>query len=235
VLLNYPNNPAGSTIPREELQKIAALAEKHDLVVLSDEIYARLSYVEPHTCFASLPGAAERTILLSGFSKSHAMTGWRVGFAAGPADAIGAMTKIHQYTMLCAPITAQMAALEALKNGESDMEEMVAQYDERRRLVVAGFRSLGLDCFEPEGAFYAFPSIRATGLTSAEFAEALLQEERVAVVPGPAFGECGEGFVRCAYAASTDALTEALNRIGRFVARRARQRKPRAVAEAVIE
>jgi len=235
ILLNYPNNPVGSTISRDELLKIAALAERHDLVVLSDEIYSKLSYGEPHTCFASLPGAEGRTILLSGFSKSHAMTGWRVGFAAGPADAVGAMTKIHQYTMLCAPITAQMAALEALKNGEPEVEEMVAQYDERRRLIVAGLRSLGLDCFEPEGAFYAFPSIRATGLTSAEFAEALLQEERVAVVPGTAFGECGEGFVRCAYAASTESLTEAVRRIGRFVGRRTRQRAPRAVAEAVSE
>src|SRR2546425_1208611 len=142
---------------RVELLKIAALGERHDLVVRSDEIYARLSYGEPHPCFASLPGAEGRTILLGRFSKSHAMTGWRVGFAAGPADAVGAMTKIHQYTMLCAPITAQMAALEALKNGDPDVEEMVTQYDERRRLVVAGFRSLGLDCFEPEGAFYAFP------------------------------------------------------------------------------
>jgi aminotransferase len=235
LLLNYPNNPAGSTIPRAELLKIAALAERHDLVVVSDEIYAKLSYGEPHTCFASLPGAEGRTILLSGFSKSHAMTGWRIGYAAGPADAIGAMMKIHQYTMLCAPITAQMAALEALKNGESDMEEMVAQYDERRRLVVAGFRSMGLDCFEPQGAFYAFPSIRTTSLASTEFAEALLHEERVAVVPGPAFGECGEGFVRCAYATSTEALTEALQRMGRFVARRRRRRAPRAVAEAVSE
>jgi aminotransferase len=237
ILLNYPNNPVGSTIPRSELLKIAALAQKHDLVVLSDEIYAKLSYGEPHTCFASLPGAAERTILLSGFSKSHAMTGWRVGYACGPADAIGAMTKIHQYTMLCAGITAQMAALEALKNGEEDVEEMVTQYDERRRLVVAGFRRIGLDCFDPQGAFYAFPSVRSTGLTSEEFAERLLQEERVAVVPGTAFGACGEGFVRCAYAASTEALTEALTRIGRFVAAQRPQprRAARPVAEAVTE
>jgi aminotransferase len=237
ILLNFPNNPVGSTIPRAELLKIAALAEQHDLVVLSDEIYAKLSYGEPHTCFASLPGAAERTILLSGFSKSHAMTGWRVGYAAGPADAIAAMTKIHQYTMLCAPITAQMAALEALKNGEADMEEMVAQYDERRRLVVNGFRAIGMDCFEPQGAFYAFPSVRATGLTSEEFAERLLHEERVAVVPGTAFGDCSEGFVRCAYAASTEALTEALQRIGRFVARlrQEERRAPRPVAEALTE
>jgi aminotransferase len=237
LLLNYPNNPVGSTIAREELLKIAALAVRHDLVVLSDEIYAKLSYGATHHCFAALPGAAERTILLSGFSKSHAMTGWRVGYAAGPADAIGAMTKIHQYTMLCASITAQMAAVEALKNGESDMEEMVAQYDERRHLVIHGFRSIGLDCVEPQGAFYAFPSIRSTGLTSEEFAEQLLHEERVAVVPGTAFGACGEGFVRCSYAASTEALTEALLRIGRFAARRGpvSQRPAQAVSEAVSE
>lgn len=237
LLLNYPNNPSGSTIPRAELLRIAALAEQHDLVVLSDEIYAKLSYGERHTCFAALPGAVGRTILLSGFSKSHAMTGWRVGFAAGPAEAIAAMTKIHQYTMLCAPITAQMAALEALKNGESDMEEMVAQYDERRRLVVAGFRTIGLDCFEPQGAFYAFPSVRSTGLTSEEFAEKLLHEERVAVVPGTAFGACGEGFVRCSYAAAPEALTEALRRIGRFVTRQRKRThsSQRAIAEAVAE
>jgi aminotransferase len=235
LLLNYPNNPVGTTIPHAELLKIAALAERHDLVVISDEIYARLSYGEPHTCFASLPGAESRTILLSGFSKSHAMTGWRIGYAVGPADVIGAMTKIHQYTMLCAGITPQLAALEALKNGLADTEEMVAQYDERRRLVVTGFRSMGLDCVEPAGAFYAFPSIRSTGLTSTEFAEALLKEERVAVVPGPAFGDCGEGFVRCAYAASTEALTEALHRIRRFAGRHRQKRPRRAIAEAVSE
>jgi aminotransferase len=237
LLLNYPNNPVGSTIGREELLKIAALAERHELVVLSDEIYAKLSYGAPHTCFASLPGAEGRTILLNGFSKSHAMTGWRVGYAAGPADAIGAMTKIHQYTMLCAPITAQIAALEALKSGEADMEEMVEQYDERRRLVVAGFRSMGLDCFEPQGAFYAFPSVQATGMTAEDFAETLLQEERVAVVPGPAFGACGEGFVRCSYAASTEKLTEALRRIGHFVARHRKGKRAgaRAVAESIAE
>lgn len=235
LLLNYPNNPVGSIIPRAELLKIAALAQRHDLVVLSDEIYAQLSYGEPHTCFASMPGAEARTILLSGFSKSHAMTGWRIGYAAGPADAIAAMTKIHQYTMLCAPITAQKAALEALKNGEADMQEMVAQYNERRRLVVSRFRAMGLDCFEPQGAFYAFPSIRSTGLSAVEFVEALLREERVAVVPGPAFGECGEGFVRCAYAASTVDLTEALRRMGRFVARRRPQRTPQAISAAVSE
>src|SRR5262249_47934074 len=153
----------------------------------------RLSYSEPHTCFPSLPGAEGRTILLSGFSKSHAMTGWRIGYACGPAEAISAMTKIHQYTMLSAPITAQMAALEALKNGESDVLEMAHRYDERRRLVLAGFQSMGLDCSEPRGAFYIFPSIRSTGLSSEEFAERLLHEERVAVVPGGAFGDCGEG------------------------------------------
>lgn len=219
ILLNFPNNPTGATLRREELERIAALAEEHDLWVISDEIYARLTYEGPHTCMASLPGMQRRTVLLNGFSKAYAMTGWRIGYAAGPAEVIGAMTKIHQYTMLCAPITAQLAAMEALRNGDRDAEEMVAEYDLRRRLLVAGFNRIGLPCPMPEGAFYAFPSIAGTGLDSETFAERLLHEERVAVVPGTAFGACGEGHLRCSYAASVANLEEALRRIDRFVKR----------------
>jgi aminotransferase len=230
LLINYPNNPTGASLGREALREIAALADRHDLWVISDEIYARLSYGDEHVCFASLPGMERRTLLLNGFSKAYAMTGWRIGYAAGPAEAIGAMTKIHQYTMLCAPIMAQKAACEALRNGERDMADMVNQYDARRRLVVKGLNGMGLDCHEPAGAFYAFPCIRRTGLTSEQFAEGLLHEERVAVVPGEAFGECGEGFIRCSYARSVAELEEALRRMERFVARRCGEAGHRAVA-----
>jgi aminotransferase len=219
VLLNFPNNPTGATLRREEMEQIAALAEKHDLWVLSDEIYAQLTYEGQHVCFASLPGMQRRTILFNGFSKAYAMTGWRIAYAAGPAEAIGALTKIHQYTMLCAPITAQTAAIEALKNGDRDTIEMREQYDARRRLVVSGFNAIGLPCHLPEGAFYAFPRIAGTGLECETFAERLLHEERVAVVPGTAFGDCGEGHIRCSYAASVAELEEALRRIERFVRR----------------
>jgi aminotransferase len=219
LLLNFPNNPTGATLRREEMARIAALADRNDLWVISDEIYAQLTYEGKHVCFAALPGMQRRTILLNGFSKAYAMTGWRIGYAAGPAEVIGAMTKVHQYTMLCAGITAQMAALEALRNGERDTAEMVAQYDARRRLVVGGLNAIGLTCQMPEGAFYAFPSIAGTGLDSETFAERLLHEERVAVVPGNAFGDCGEGHIRCSYAASVAELEEALRRIGRFVRR----------------
>ena len=220
ILLNFPNNPTGATLRREEMARVAAVAERHDLWMISDEIYARLTYEGQHVCMAAIPGMQRRTILLNGFSKAYAMTGWRIAYAAGPAEVIGAMTKIHQYTMLCAPITAQMAALEALKNGDRDADEMVMQYDARRRLLVRGFNDIGLPCHMPEGAFYALPSIARTGLDSETFAEELLREERVAVVPGNAFGACGEGHVRCSYAASTAALEEALRRIERFVRRR---------------
>ena len=202
---------------REDLAAIARFAEQHDLIVISDEIYASLTYDGEHTCFASLPGMRDRTILLNGFSKAYAMTGWRIGYAMGNADFIGAMTKIHQYTMLCAPITAQIAAIEAIKQGTASRNKMVDEYDRRRRLMVDGLRNIGLDCFEPRGAFYVFPSIRNTGLTSLQFAEQLLQAEKVALVPGDAFGACGEGFVRCSYASSSKNLSEALDRIGRFV------------------
>lgn len=220
LLLCYPNNPTGATIDRERLQEISEVVRSHDLIVISDEIYDKLTYVGEHTCMSSLPGMRERTILLNGFSKAYAMTGWRVGYAAGNSDFISAMTKIHQYTMLCAPITAQIAALEALKNGKLEMKKMVEQYNRRRRLVLQAFSEIGLPCFEPRGAFYAFPDIRETGLSSLDFAEQLLKEEKVAVVPGNAFGQQGEGFVRCAYAASVEELTEAFKRMNNFVKRR---------------
>ena len=217
LLIGYPNNPTGAVMSREQLSAIAQFAEKNDLIVISDEIYANLTYDGEHTCFSSLPGMRDRTILLNGFSKAYAMTGWRIGYALSNADFIAAMTKIHQFTMLCAPITAQIAAVEALQQGRPSRDRMVAEYDKRRRLMVEGFRKMGLDCFEPKGAFYVFPSIQNTGLTSLEFAEKLLQAEKVALVPGDAFGACGEGYVRCSYAASSKNLAEALDRIGRFV------------------
>jgi aminotransferase len=217
ILLGYPNNPTGATMNRVELQAIMDIAVEHDLYVLSDEIYERLSYDAPHACVASLDGAAERTILLNGFSKAHAMTGWRIGYACAPAPVLDTMMKIHAYTMLCAPITAQMAALEALRHGDRDVEEMVADYDRRRRLLVKGLNDLGLDCPLPGGAFYAFPSVASTGLDSETFAERLLHEQRVLVVPGNAFGAGGVGHVRCCYATATDKLQEALVRIGAFL------------------
>jgi aminotransferase len=217
ILLSYPSNPTGATMDREGLQAVVDLAVKHDLYILSDEIYDRLSYDAPHVCVASLTGAAERTILLNGFSKAYAMTGWRIGYACAPSDVIEAMTKIHSFTMLCAPITAQMAAIEALKHADRDTEEMVADYDRRRHLLAKGLTDLGLDCPLPGGAFYAFPSVEKTGLDAETFAERLLMEQRVLVVPGPAFGPGGVGHVRCCYATATEKLNEALVRIGRFL------------------
>ncbi len=220
LLISYPNNPTGATISKKNLQEIAEVAVQHDLVVISDEIYDKLTYQGEHTCTASLPGMRERTILLNGFSKAYAMTGWRVGYAASNSDFIAAMNKIHQYTMLCAPITAQMAALEALQNGRESMLNMVEQYNRRRRMMVNSFNEMGLPCFDPGGAFYVFPDIRPTGLTSEQFAEELLYETKVAVIPGNAFGKAGEGFVRCSYAASLADLREALKRISGFVRKR---------------
>ncbi len=217
LLIGYPNNPTGAIMAKAELEAIAAFAVKHDLIVISDEIYASLTYEGTHTCFAALPGMRDRTILLNGFSKAYAMTGWRIGYALSNADFISAMTKIHQYTMLCAPITAQVAAIEALRHGQCSMLKMVEEYNRRRCLMIDGFRTIDLDCFEPKGAFYIFPSVKQTGLTSLAFAEELLKAEKVALVPGDAFGESGEGFVRCSYASSTANLSEALTRIGRFV------------------
>ena len=217
ILLGYPSNPTGAVMSKEELAQVAKVARQHDLMVISDEIYDRLVYGTKHTCFSSLPGMMERTILLGGFSKAYAMTGWRVGYAAAPADVIEAMMKVHQYTMMCAPTMSQMAAIEALKAGEASVVEMVSEYDHRRRIMVKGLNDIGLNCHEPKGAFYAFPSIESTGLSSEEFAERLLFEEKVVVIPGNAFGERGEGYVRCCYATSLDEIEEALQRMGRFV------------------
>jgi len=218
ILLSYPSNPTGAVMPRDLLVEIAELAIKHDLLIVSDEIYARLTYDSEHTCMASLPGMKERVILISGFSKAFAMTGWRVGYVAANPQLVEAMLKVHQYTMMCAPIMGQLAAVEALKeNNNQDVEDMLAEYDRRRRVIVKGFRDMGLSCFEPMGAFYAFPSIKSTGLTSEEFADALLAEEKVAVVPGSVFGKCGEGYIRCCYATSMPDIEEALKRMTSFV------------------
>jgi len=217
ILIGYPANPTGAVMPREKLIAIAELAKKHHLIVISDEIYARLIYGTEHTFFPGLPEMRDTTVLLGGFSKAYAMTGWRIGYACGPAEIIAAMTKIHQYTMMCASTMGQIAAIEALKAGENSCMEMVVDYNRRRRVIVRGLRDIGLPCFEPKGAFYAFPSIKNTGLTSEDFAEKLLTEEKVAVVPGSAFGECGEGYIRCCYATSMADIEEALVRIKRFV------------------
>jgi len=219
ILIGYPANPTGAVMSRDKLLTIAEVARRHRLLVISDEIYARLVYGAEHTCFASLPGVKENTILLGGFSKAYAMTGWRVGYAAAPKDIIAAMTKIHQYTIMSAPTMAQVAAIEALKSGESSMLEMVEDYNRRRLIIVRGLNDIGLTCFEPRGAFYAFPSIISTGMTSEEFSEKLLLEEKVAVVPGSAFGQCGEGYVRCCYATSLADIEEALFRMKRFVSK----------------
>jgi aminotransferase len=217
ILIGYPANPTGAVMEKQKLLDIAAVAKKHHLTVISDEIYARLTYGVEHTCFASLPGVRDNTILLGGFSKAYAMTGWRIGYAVAPKEIIAAMTKIHQYTIMSAPTPAQVAAIEALKTGEPDVVEMVEDYNRRRKVIVKGFNDIGLPCFEPKGAFYAFPQITPTGMTSEEFSERLLKEEKVAVVPGSAFGKCGEGYVRCCYATSLADIEEALKRMGRFV------------------
>ncbi len=217
ILLGYPANPTGTVMPIDKLSQIAAVAARHKLLVISDEIYAKLVYGVEHTCFAAIPGMKKNTVFLGGLSKTYAMTGWRIGYAAASKEIIAAMTKIHQYTIMCAPTMAQVAAIEALKSGENSMTEMAADYNRRRLFIVKGLNDIGLPCFEPKGAFYAFPSIKSTDMTSGEFAERLLVEEKVAVVPGSAFGECGEGYVRCCYATSLTDLEEALTRIKRFV------------------
>jgi aminotransferase len=219
LLLCFPNNPTGATMTKEDLQAIANVAIRHDLFVITDEIYSELTYEGTHVSIASLPGMRERTVVVNGMSKAFAMTGWRIGYAAAPQEILSMMVKIHQYTILCAPIMGQMAALEALKNGQSHKDDMVKRYDQRRRVIVKGFRDIGLSCHEPKGAFYAFPSIRSTGLSSEQFAELLLREAKVAVVPGNVFGQGGEGFVRCSYATSLDQISTALERIQSFLDR----------------
>jgi len=219
ILIGYPANPTGAVMTKNKLAQIAEVARRHHLLVISDEIYAKLVYGVKHTCFATLPGMKEDTILLSGFSKTYAMTGWRIGYAAASKEIIASMTKIHQYTIMCAPTMAQVAAIEALKSGEDSAAKMVEEYNRRRLIIVKGLNDIGLPCFEPQGAFYAFPSIKGTGMTSEEFVENLLIEEKVAVVPGSAFGQCGEGYVRCCYATSLADIEEALSRMKRFVAK----------------
>jgi aminotransferase len=218
IVLNYPNNPTGAVLERGAAIEVANTIRRHGLVVISDEVYDRLVYCVEHICIASLEGMKERTVLLGGFSKAYAMTGWRVGYAAGPAELIQAMLSVHQYTVMCAPAMAQIAALYALEYCEELVESMRAEYDRRRRLLVEGLHNLGLDCCEPQGAFFAFPSVRKTGLNDREFAERLLTEHRVVVLPGSIFGAAGAGFVRCSYSVSLQILEEALIRIARFLA-----------------
>jgi len=219
ILIGYPNNPTGAVMSRERLLEIAAVAEKYDLLVISDEIYDRLVYGVEHVHFAMLPGMRGRTIVLSGFSKSHAMTGWRLGYAAAPAALIAAMRKIHQYTIMSAPTVAQFAVANSLTEADEEVEKMRVEYDRRRRLIVEGFNAMGLSCFEPRGAFYAFPNVSASGMDEQTFAETLLKEEQVAVIPGTAFGACGAGFVRACYATAYEQIEQALERIHRFMQR----------------
>ena len=219
LILPFPNNPTGAVMEKEDLEKIAKVVKEHNLFVLSDEIYGELTYTEtPHIPFATIDDMWERTVTVNGFSKAFAMTGWRLGYACGPEPVIKQMTKIHQYAIMCAPTTSQFAAIEAMKSCDDDVEYMRSEYDHRRRVMVNGFREMGLSCFEPLGAFYVFPNISKTGLTSEEFATKLLYEKKVAVVPGTAFGESGEGFIRCSYAYSIKNIEKALERIKEFVA-----------------
>lgn len=218
LILPYPNNPTGGVMRRSHLEAVAEVVKKHDLLVLSDEIYGALTYGDtPHVSIASLPGMRERTLLVNGFSKAFAMTGWRLGYLCGPAPLMKQIVKLHQYALMCAPTTAQYAAIEAMENGDADIERMRGEYDTRRRYIVDRLNRLGLTCFEPEGAFYVFPCIRSSGLNSEDFCQRLLTEKRVAVVPGTAFGDCGEGFVRVSYCYSLDHIIEAMNRIGEFL------------------
>jgi aminotransferase len=219
LLIGYPNNPTGAVLSQERMAEIAALAESYDLLVLSDEIYDRLVYGVKHTCFSALPGMRERTVVLQGFSKAYAMTGFRVGYALAPAPLLAAMRKIHQYLIMSAPTVGQQAALAAIAHAEGAVQAMVQEYDRRRRLIVSGLNEIGLACFEPHGAFYAFPSVQVTGMDDGTFAETLLQEERVAVIPGSAFGQSGRGFVRCSYATAYEQIEGALERMNRFMRR----------------
>jgi len=217
ILFGNPNNPTGAVVPRAELEGIAALAQQHDLVVAVDEVYSRLVYGTEHVCFAALPGMRDRTVLLDGFSKAYAMTGWRIGYAAAPANIVEAMLKVHQYAIMCAGTSPQEAAIEALRNGEDDVRMMHDSYDTRRRLFIAGLNRIGLPTCEPRGAFYAFPNITSSGMSDEEFSEKLLFEEKVAVVAGSSFGEAGRGYIRCTYCTAQDKLEEALIRIERFI------------------
>ncbi len=218
LILAFPNNPTGAIMEKKDLEAIAEVILKHDLYVISDEIYSELSYNEAHVSIATLPGMRERTIMINGFSKGFAMTGWRLGYACGPELIMKQMTKLHQFAIMCAPTTSQYAAVEALKHGEGDVAEMRESYNQRRRFLMYQFREMGLECFEPYGAFYVFPSIKEFGMSSEDFAMRFLEEEKVAVVPGTAFGDCGEGFLRISYAYSIDDLKVALNRLKRFIA-----------------
>ncbi|AFS79714.1 aspartate aminotransferase AspC [Gottschalkia acidurici 9a] len=217
VIIPFPNNPTGAIMNKEELSGIVEVLKDKDIIVISDEIYAELSYNEEHYSIARFPEMKEKTIVINGFSKAYAMTGWRLGYACGHTVLIDAMKKIHQYAIMCSPTVSQYAAIEALKNGDSSVDEMVRSYNRRRRVLVDGFRKIGLECFEPLGAFYVFPSIKSTGMNSDEFCEKLLMSERVLAVPGNAFGECGEGFIRACYASSMENIMEALKRIERFI------------------
>ncbi|NFO10668.1 aminotransferase class I/II-fold pyridoxal phosphate-dependent enzyme [Clostridium botulinum] len=217
VIIPFPNNPTGAIMTREELTKIVEVLKDKDIIVISDEIYAELCYDEEHVSIASFPEMRDKTLVINGFSKAYAMTGWRLGYLCGHPTLIDAMKKIHQYAIMCSPTTAQYAAIEAMKNGDKNVQTMVREYNRRRRVLVDGFRKMGLDCFEPLGAFYVFPSIKSTGMTSDEFCEQLLINEKVLTVPGNAFGDCGEGFIRACYASSMDNIMEALKRIERFI------------------
>ena len=217
LVLPFPNNPTGAVMGKEDLEAIAKVVEEHDLFVISDEIYSELTYEQKHVSIASIPGMKERTVLINGFSKSYAMTGWRLGYACAPAMILTQMLKIHLFAIMCAPTTSQYAAVSALRNGDGDVEMMRESYNQRRRYLMHAFKEMGLECFEPYGAFYTFPSIKRFGMTSDEFATKLLQEEKVAVVPGTAFGDCGEGYLRISYAYSLKSLKEALGRIDRFI------------------
>lgn len=225
LIMPFPNNPTGAIMERKDLEAVAEVVKKHDLYVISDEIYAELSYLENHVTIASLPGMQERTVLINGFSKSYSMTGWRLGYACAPKVILEQMLKIHQYAIMCAPTTSQYAAVEAVRNGDADVVAMREEYDGRRRYLMHRFEEMGLQCFEPYGAFYAFPSIQEFGITSDEFATRLLKEKKVVVVPGTAFGECGEGFLRISYAYSLDKLKEALDRMEEFVTELRAKRK----------
>ena len=225
LVLPFPNNPTGAIMEKEDLEAIAEVIIEKDIFVLSDEIYSELSYKEDHVSIASLPGMKERTILINGFSKAYAMTGWRLGYACGPKEIIEQMLKIHQFAIMCAPTTSQYAAVEAMRNGDEDVAKMREAYNQRRRYLMHAFREMGLECFEPYGAFYVFPCIKEFGMTSEEFATRFLQEEKVAVVPGTAFGDCGEGFLRISYAYSLENLKVALNRMAHFVDRLRQEQK----------